>query len=174
MSSISNNQKQNLSEVIDNYTINAKELSKAFQGKIPETFLNSTIAKTFNSIKKRVKNTHEINDIIKVSEAVILYTRGEMIKEAARIYLSSLCCFKHENEEVTLTLYMPSLWIIGLIHKRILAKKRRKYNSLEEEIFNEFKRYDFPVIAEKRLKLRIKEYLRRENEKTIFDFTYND
>ena len=40
MSLMSNSQKQNLSEIINNYAINANELSKAFQEKIPEEFLN--------------------------------------------------------------------------------------------------------------------------------------
>jgi len=161
-----------IQKILNNFLNDANELLKAFQKKIPLDFLNDTQRKMYNSIKKKIENLGEINDLIKVSEAILLYTRAETMKEAARIYLSSLCCFKHTNENETLTLYMPSLWIINRIHKDILSKKRKVHHSIEEEIINIIQKHDFPIIPEERLKLRIQNFLRRENEKNLFDYAY--
>jgi len=161
-----------IQKILNNYLNDANELLKAFQNKIPLEFLNDTLKKEYNSIKKKIENLEEIDDLIKVSEAILLYTRAETMKEAARIYLSSLCCFKHTNENETLTLYMPSLWIINRIHKDILSKKRKTHHSIEEEIMNIIQKYNFPIIPEERLKLRIQNFLRRKNEKNLFDYAY--
>jgi hypothetical protein len=154
---------------LEEFKILSEQLVKAFTDVIPEEFLNDTERKIYNSISKKVDNVLEINDAVRVAEAIILYTRAEYFKQSARISLSTLCCFKHQGENETLTLYMPSYWTISKIHKKVLNNKSaNKY--LHETIFNEIKRYEFPIVPEERLKLRIQNYLRRENGKTLFDF----
>jgi hypothetical protein len=155
---------------LNDFKLIAEQLVKVFTDTMSEDFLMDIEKKLYNSITKKINNSIlKINDITRVAEIILLYTRAEYYKQASRLYLSSLCCFKHKEEEETLTLYMPSFWIISEIHKSIISKKR-KYKHLEEEIFNEFKKYNFPVIPEERLRLRIKKYLRKENEKNLFDF----
>jgi len=163
-----------IQNLINNYLIDAKELLKVFQNKIPQEFLNDHLYKPYNTIKRNfIGDIKTINNLIRTSEVIILYTRAESLITGARLYLSSLCCFNHKEEEEKLSLYMPSYWIIKQIYRQILYKKIKK-NNLHEEIFNKIINKNFPIIPKERLKLRIEKILKEENEKTLLDYINDD
>lgn len=134
---------------------------------------NASIIKIVKNIKNKL-NTEEIKDLIRLSEAIILYSRGSNVKLESRIFLSTLCCFRHTNEEETLTIYMPSYWIIEKIYNRIKHQRHKKNINIITQIMEIIDSKDFPVVPKERLKLRIQNTIRRINEKNLFDYAYGN
>ncbi len=158
---------------LEDFLIEANELLKSFQDSIPIEFLTLQNKKTYFSLANKLQNYKvdemDVKDLIRLSEIILLFSKGELLLLGAKIYLNNLCCFKHEEEDKTLTLYLPSFWILSIIHKIILSKNKRK-NNLFAEMYNFVINSNLPTVPKERLKMRIKEYIRRENEKTLFDF----